>query len=335
MDSSIKDNTMKCSEIIINHKDFYAPLQVALADHGLLSLYENWSPTSQYLKNTCACFIDFYDVMRHPLKTYRLKRRLNKHNIPLVAWNRDAPHYLNKKKWRLDLFNRIQLINIYATHTLIDSSRTFADTVLYLPNAADTARYHLYGDEKRIFAHLRNPLNYNYDVSFFGGMDGSRYKEDMDREIFFHDLSKELKKKNIRYNFIETGANKLSVLQQIKIIQSSVININYGARCEYGASVPSGLPERCFGIPASGGFLLCDKRTHTKDTFIVGKHMDEFKNLPECVSKIEYYIKHFNQTRDIAENGYHHVIKNHTYSNRAIKLHDTILRWKNKEKRND
>jgi|TARA_B100000959_G_C14873019_1_gene579144 spore maturation protein CgeB len=322
---------MKRYEIIINHKRFCVPLQAALTDVGLLSLGENWIPTKQYLENTCACLIDFYDVMRYPLKTYRLKKRLNKYNIPLIAWNRDAPHYLNKKTWRLDLFNRIKLLDIYATHTLINSSRTFADTVLYLPNAADIERYHLYGNEKTIFTHLRDPLNYRYDVSFFGGMDGSRYKEDIDREIFFSSLSKELDKKDIRYNFIETGANNLSVDQQIKIIQSSVININYGARCEYGAPVASGLPERCFGIPASGGFLLCDKRTHTKDTFIVGKHMDEFNDLPECVSKIEYYIKHFNQARDIAENGYHHVVQNHTYRNRAIKLHDYILLWENKK----
>ncbi len=330
----VNDNTMKCSAIIINYTDFYSPLKTALASRGLIDLHENWTPTKKYLKNVCACFIDFYDVMRYPLKVYRLKKRLNNHNIPLVGWNRDAPHYLNKKTWRLDLFNRIQLLDIYATHTLIDTSRTFADTVLYLPNAADIERYNLHGDEKTIFTRLRNPANYTYDVSFFGGMDGNRYKEDLDREIFFSALSKELDKKNIRYNFIETGANRISVADQIDIIQSSIINLNYGARCEYGAPIASGLPERCFGIPASGGFLLCDNRTHTKDTFAVGEHMDEFNNLSECVSKIEYYIKHIDQTRDIAENCYHHILNNHTYSNRAKTLHKAILLWQNERTTN-
>lgn len=323
------DNAAKCSAIIINHKDFYAPLQSALAKRELIVLNENWLPSTNYLRKVCACFIDFYDVMRRPLKTFRLKKRLNSHNIPLVAWNRDAPHYLNKKKWRLDLFNNIQLLDIYATHTLIDKNRTFADTVLYLPNAADIDRYNLYGNEQTIFTHLRNPLNYTYDVSFFGGMDGSRYKEDIDREKFFSKLSQELDKKDIRYNFIETGANRISIDEQIKLIQSSIINLNYGARCEFGAPVASGLPERCFGIPASGGFLLCDKRTHTKDTFIVGKHMDEFTDLSECVRKIEYYINNFKLTRDIAENCYHHIRKNHTYTNRAETLHKAIELWQN------
>lgn len=329
MNSSTENNAMNCSKIIVNHKDFYAPIRNALASRGLVSLDENWAPTEKYLKHICACFIDFYDVMRHPVKTYRLKKKINKHNIPLIAWNRDAPHYLNKKKWRLNLFSRVQLLDIYATHTLIDSGRSFADTVLYLPNAADIENYNLNGSEENVFKHLRNPNNYTYDVSFFGGMDGNRYKEDLDREVFFNALSKELKKKNIRFNFIETGANRLSVGKQIKIIQSSVINLNYGARCEYEAPIASGLPERCFGIPASGGFLLCDKRTHTKDTFVVGKHMDEFKDLSECVSKIEYYIRHFNMTRDMAECCYHHVRENHTYINRATSLHNAITLWQN------
>lgn len=328
---STENNAMKCSNIIINHKDFYLPLQTALENRGLISLHDNWTPARKDLKNICAGFIDFYDVMRHPFRVSRLKKRLNKHNIPLVAWNRDAPHYLNKKKWRLDLFNHIQLLDIYSTHTLIDSDRSFADTVLYLPNAADIGRYNLQGDEKIIFKRLREPSNYTYDVSFFGGMDGNRYKEDIDRENFFSALSLELDRSNIRYNFIETGSTPLSVEQQIKIIQSSIINLNYGARCEYGAPVASGLPERCFGIPASGGFLLCDKRTHTKDTFIVGKHIDEFKDLTECLSKIKYYIKNFSRARDLAENCYRHVLKNHTYANRATTLHKAITMWQNRK----
>lgn len=319
------------NHIIINHANFYLPLAHELEKHGLICDWDIWNPSTDLLSKTTACFIDFYEVMRHPPKVYRLKKTLNKNNIPLIAWNRDAPHYLNKKQWRLNLFNRIQLLDIYATHTLIDSTRTFANTVLYLPNAADITKYNLHGDEKTVLQHLRIPANYTYDVSFFGGMDGNRYKEDLDREIFFRSLSKELYKKNIRHKFIETGSNKMSVIEQIQMIQSSIININYGARCEYGSPIASGLPERCFGIPASGGFLLCDKRTHTKDTFAIGKHMDEFNDLSECVSKIEYYIKHFNQTRDMAENSYHYVINNHTYANRAATLYKAIISWQNRQ----
>jgi len=319
------------NHIIINHKYFYLPLANALERIGLICDWDIWAPTNDQLLTTTACFIDFYDVMRHPLKVYRLKKRINKYNIPLVAWNRDAPHYLNKKKWRLDLFNHIQLLDIYATHTLIDTKRSFANTMLYLPNAADSNKYNLLGNEKIVFTNLRNPINYTYDVSFFGGMNGSRYKEDLDREIFFKLLSKKLDNKNIKYKFIETGSNKISVGQQIKLIQSSIINLSYGARCEYSAPIASGLPERCFGIPASGGFLLCDQRTHLKDTFVVGEHMDQFKDISECVSKIEYYLKRFNTTRDIAENCYRHVMKNNRYENRALTLYNEILLWQNKK----
>ena len=315
--------------ILINHTGFYFPLVKGLEEQGVQCLWDVWNPSREQLAISTACFIWFYDVLRYPLKVYKLKQKLNKHNIPLIAWNRDAPHYLNRKAWRLNLFNHIQLLDIYATHTLIDSKRTFSKSLLYLPNGANIKQYNLYGDENEVFSKLRADNNYKYDVSFFGGMDGKRYKEDLKRDIFFKNLAVELDKRGISHQFIETGNKGISLEQQIALIQTSKINLNYGARCEYNAPIASGLPERCFGIPAAGGFLLCDKRTHTKDHFIVGKHMDEFSSIDECVLKIEKHLTNFINIRNIAESGYHHVIQHHTYANRATTLLNAIQAWHN------
>ena len=313
--------------ILINHTAFYPPVAKGLEEQDFLCIWDVWNPTKEQLSSSIACFIWFYDVLRHPFKVYKLKKTVNNYGIPLIAWNRDAPHYLNRRKWRLNLFNHIHLLDIYATHTLIDTKRTFANTVLYLPNSADTAQYHLHGDKSELFSKLRMESNYKYDVSFFGGMDGNRYKEDKEREIFFRALAVELNQRGISYKFIETGDEIMPLEQQIDLIQSSKINLNYGARCEYNAPIASGLPERCFGIPAVGGFLLCDKRTHTKDHFTVGEHMDEFSSIDECLLKIEQYLADFENLRDIAERGYQHVMQYHTYANRATTLINAIQRW--------
>jgi spore maturation protein CgeB len=119
----------------------------------------------------------------------------------------------------------------------------------------------------------------------------------------------------------------LSVNEQVALIQASKINLNYGASCEFGASTPSGLPERCFGIPAAGGFLLCDRRSHATDHFVPGKNWAEFDGLDDCVVQIDYWLRNFLLSRDIAEASYRHVTTHHTYRQRAETLLESLREW--------
>lgn len=311
--------------LLINHDDFPLPLGKGLERCGLTLVHDQWEPAAELLDRSQACFIWFYECLRHPLKVWRLKRRLARHGVPLVAWNRDAPHYLNRRPWRLDLLNKFRLLDIYATHTLADTKRKFADLVLYLPNGADTDRYWPDEDPATRLVQLRNAAGYRWDVSFFGGMDGDRYKEMRSRQIFFTALAARLDAKGISHCFREAGG--MSLEQQIAFIQSSRINLNFGASCEYGDAVASGLPERCYGIPACGGFLLCDKRTHAADDFSLGENWAEFEGLDDCVEKIEYWLTHFDSARSLAERSYHHVAACHSYGHRAVKLHQALLAW--------
>ncbi len=311
--------------ILINHSGFYQPLLDELNNLGLELVFDCWRPEPALLERTLACFVWFYDCLRHPVEVWLLKRRLKRHAVPLAAWNRDAPHYLNRRAWRLDWLDRARLLDIYATHTLIDTKRSFADLVLYLPNAADVERYNPGPDATAALARLRQPDGYRWDVTFFGGMNGKRYKEDLQRQEFFAALGAKLDARGISHHFRE--AEGMTVEDQIACIHASRINLNFGARCEYGAAVASGLPERCYGIPACGGFLLCDRRTHARDDFTVGDNWAEFDGLEDCVAKIEYWLAHFDAARDLAERCHHHVMACHTYAHRAATLHDALLRW--------
>lgn len=320
----------KRRRLIINHTNFVHPLRRSFEAAGLRIDDDLWQPSDEQLEQTLACMVWFYDCLRHPLQIWKLRRRLHRHGVPLIAWNRDAPHYLNRRAWRLDLLDRARLLDIYASHSLIDTRR-FADTVLYLPNAADIDTYTLGGDADTVFTRLRDPAQYRYDVSFFGGMNGERYKEDRERQHFFAALGQRLAGQGLRVLFRE--AEGMSTAQQIELIQTSRINLNFGARCEYGAAVASGLPERCYGIPACGGFILCDKRTHARDDFDVGENWAEFDGLDDCVDKIDHWLKHFDAARDLAEKCYRHIIGHHTYAHRTATLLRAITEWHEKHGR--
>jgi spore maturation protein CgeB len=309
--------------LLIAHGSLHPALRRELAGRGLvLRESRRWQDADRSEpQRILGAYTWFYESLRHPLTTWGMHRFLRTQGIPLFVWNQDAPHYLNRAVWRLDWLDRAQLFDIYATHSLIDSRR-FADSQLYLANAADTARYHLHG---ATLAELRDPIRCEHDVSFFGAMDGLRYKEMLSRQEFFAALGERLTERGVRFLFRESAG--MSVEQQVALIQGSRINLNFGASCDYGASVASGLPERCYGIPACGGFLLCDKRTHAADDFTPGDNWAEFDGLDDCVAKIEFWLTNFAAARDLAERCHAHVMARHTYTHRAATLHDALLAW--------
>ena len=262
--------------IIINDNKFYRPLVESLKNKKFIIKNNLWHIDKEMSNKYFACFIPFNYAIKHPIKSYLLKSSLKKHKIPLVTWNRDAPHYLNAKKWKLWLLDRAKIFDIYMSHSLVDKRFKFADEVCYLANAANTDAYNLGDDEQYELSKLRNKEQYKYDVSFFGGADGDTYKEDKRRQSFLNALEKKLQQDNIKYKIVDTSTSPLPIDDQIKLIKTSRINLSYDSRCEYGFNSPSGLPERFFGIPACGGFLLGDRRSYTKDVYAEDEYIGEF-----------------------------------------------------------
>jgi spore maturation protein CgeB len=310
-------------ELVLHHSGIHSGLLEGLTACGVKLI--DWTPETRIGERTLGAMTWFYEPLRSPLKMWTFKRQLRAQGAPLVAWNRDAPHYLNRAPWRLDLLDRARLLDIYATHTLADEKRAFADLKLYLANAADPRTYNAGPDPAATLAAMRDPASYDYDVCFFGAMDGKRHKEMQAREDFFAVLGPKLAECGIRHLFQEVG--DMTHAEQVALVRKSRINLNYGASCEYLAPFASGLPERCYGIPACGGFLLSDTRTHARDDFTPGENWAEFDGVDDCVEKITYWLAHFDQARDLAERCYAHVMAHHTYAHRAGKLHQALLAW--------
>ncbi|MDP2828648.1 MAG: glycosyltransferase [Sulfuricellaceae bacterium] len=319
------------THLLINYPKFPAHLKQGLAERGIVLVENDWQPGPNLLQQTLACVVGFnVGNIKHPLRALMWKRHLLRYGVPVFTWNRDAPYHNNLPAWRLAVFDYLRLLDIYATHSLIDTRWRFAESVLYLPNAAATSAYNLRGESESVLARLRDPGQYRWDVSFFGILNGDIYKEAVVRKDFFDVLEARLDAMNIRHYFVDSSTTPMSTDEQVEMIQTSRINLNFGAYCDY-SNYPdypaSGLPERFFGIPACGGFLLADRRTHTVDSFEIGHHMDDFTDIDDCVEKIHRHLVNFERSREIAEAGWRHVMRYHTYANRAETMHKSMLDW--------
>jgi len=260
---------------------------------------------------------------KRPLRFRAMKKRLEARGIPVIAWNRDAPWDCAIKLWRKPWIRLLGLVDIYLAHSLQGAS-DFAACCHYFPNAADTGTYHLNGTTLEA---LRDPGRYRVDVAFYGSLSPS-YARVGARIGFMTALLARLRSAGISMDIRDAcpGPGQMTPVQQIEQIQTSRINLSMGAVCD-SRETSWGLPERCFGIPACGGFLLCDYRHHAFDTFPAEAWAD-FVDVEDCVRTIRHHLDHFSETRRKAELLHAEVMARHTYRHRAGTILALAEAWK-------
>lgn len=295
----------------------FEALEEALQEAGC-DIERNWKG-----QPVDAVLVDFCDAIRHPIQTWMMRHTMQK-SAPLVAIARDAPWHKGIRRHKVWMARRLKPFDIYASHSL-QQAQGFAHCVLYLPNAARLSHYCL---GELTLADLRDPRQYRHQVSFIGNMNASRYPEHRSRVDFLITLQQRLAGVGISLDLIDS-ASGISEKEQVTAIQSSLINLNYGAACDQGNEKSWGLPERCYGIPACGGFLISDERIHADDDFVPEREWIDYKDIESCIARIRYFIAHPNAARDIAEAAHAKVIKTHSYRHRAKTLINAISLWKN------
>lgn len=267
-------------------------------------------------------FGNIFEQIKTPFALARLRDRLARDQAPYVWWNRDAPWNCAIKPWRKCFVRMSRPADLHLAHSL-QSADLFGEPVIYFPNAAETDQYHLGG---RALASMQQKETYRYDVTFIGTLNPG-FRQVRSRLEFLAALSRLLDSASVKYRFFDTSIGSgLSVPEQVDIIQRSRINLSVGAVCD--DPVPSwGLPERCFGIAACGGFLLCDRRRHASDMFPPSVFAD-YSDVDECVSQIKYFLGNFDASRAMAEGLHHLVLERHTYTSRAQQLLQFVSDWK-------
>ncbi len=306
-------------KIALNYRKGNPRLREGIESAGHEVLENAWDINTIISEGINAAIFEFKYIFKDKWRFLSLARRLRQHKIPIITWNVDSPWNAGIKKWEINLLLRNNILSIYATHSLQNTDWIRHPTVIYLPNAAWNSKYNLCN---ATLEDLRLQDIYKWDTSFIGNMDGQRYPEHKNRVEFLEKLSGLLKKNNINFLFIDS--KDLSFDEQVEIIQKSRINLSCISAADSTYGLSWGLPERCYGIPACGGFLLMEDRVHVRNDFNIGDEAITYSDIEDCKDKILYYLHRHEECRRIAENAYHRIYREHTYEHRAGKLTSQI-----------
>lgn len=92
------------------------------------------------------------------------------------------------------------------------------------------------------------------------------------------------------------------------VFAGSRINLNISLR-----SIHSGIPLRVLDIMACGGFVLSNWQPEITEYFEEGAEIITFRSLEECMDKVQYYLSHEEERRQIAAAGRRKVKEKFSY----------------------
>ena len=100
-----------------------------------------------------------------------------------------------------------------------------------------------------------------------------------------------------------------------RVFASSKINLNITLRC-----IRTGLPLRIFDILSCRGFCLTNFQPELPEYFNLGEDLVVYRDLEEMKYLAEYYLKHEDARRLIAENGFRRIERDHGFRARLEEI---------------
>ena len=88
------------------------------------------------------------------------------------------------------------------------------------------------------------------------------------------------------------------------IFHESKINLNITSK-----TIESGIPQRIFDVLSCGGFCLTNYQPEVAENFVDGEDLVMYSSIEDLISKVDYYLKHEKERKQIAANGYSKVVK--------------------------
>lgn len=101
------------------------------------------------------------------------------------------------------------------------------------------------------------------------------------------------------------------------VFAGSDINLNMTAK-----SIRSGVPLRVFDVLGCGGFLLSNYQPELADHFTIGEDLDIYTSEEDLLEKVEYYLSHEKERKEIAANGQQKIRQCHTFHQRMAEMID-------------
>ena len=104
-----------------------------------------------------------------------------------------------------------------------------------------------------------------------------------------------------------------------RVFRESKINLNFTI-----PNIKSGIPLRVWDVLGAKGFLLTNYQAEIPLYFKEGEDLVCFDGIEDLKEKVAYYLKHEDERRAIAENGYHKVKKYHSYVARIQEMMEIV-----------
>lgn len=75
-----------------------------------------------------------------------------------------------------------------------------------------------------------------------------------------------------------------------------------------------------FDVLGCGGFLITNYQHEIAECFENGRELVIYEDIPDLIAKVEYYLKHDDERRKIAMNGYEKVRSECTFEKRMREI---------------
>lgn len=105
------------------------------------------------------------------------------------------------------------------------------------------------------------------------------------------------------------------------IFRNSKINLNITSK-----TIESGIPQRVFDILSCGGFCLTNYQPEIAECFADGQDLVMYTDMGEMLDKVEYYLTHEEERKQIARNGYQKVLRDFELEKRIAGILEIIER---------
>jgi len=257
--------------------------------------------------------IDLTVVLHDYFRSDEIKKIKDITNSPVSLWFPDAFSNFKKSMFLISGYDYLFFVDKYISDEL---KKDLNLNTFYLPQAC-FPKYHykteLTEKEKNI---------YGCDIANAGNMYPARI-------ALYRQLSK--------YNFKMWGSlppvwaydkQIESILQKKHVHHKEKSKAFNGAKIilnNLHPSVINGTNKRTFEVTGCGAFLLTKYRPALDDLFADGKEIVTYKNFDEMIEKINFYLRHNDLRRQIANAGMKRTHKDHTLKIRLTKMLSIIF----------
>ena len=248
----------------------------------------------------------------YPQTLAEIKKRIR---VKIVNWLLDDPF---RQHWKnvVASFSLYDRLFVFDAHYLSRFKQEGASKIEYLPCAYDPDIYKPFALDEKESEQLGN------DLCFSGTI--TRHRLEMLSQLSRFDLGiwswnpgalRKIKSLSEKYRGRAWGEFLNRVFNASKII----LNIHH-PQSVWGVNM------KTFEIAGSGGFQLVDKKKDIDNFFEAGKDIVTYETIDELSELIEYYLKHPQKRRDIADSAQRRVKEKHTYRQRLQSLISAVER---------